>query len=49
MDFAGLIRSSREDGGHDYALRYGEFIPMCIGQIQQLKARVAEMERRLAS
>lgn len=49
MDFAGLIRSSREDGGHDYALRYGEFIPMCIGQIQQLKARVAEMERRLAT
>ncbi len=48
-DFAGFIKSPRADGGYDYALRYGEFIAMCINQIQQLKARVAELERGLAS
>lgn len=47
MDFAGFIKSERpEGGGHDYALRYGEFIPLCIEQIQRLKARVEELERR---
>ncbi len=48
MDFAGLIKSPREDGGFDYALRYGEFIPLCIGKVQELTARVAELEGRLA-
>lgn len=47
MDFAGLIRSPREDGGYDYALRYGEMIAMCINQIQSLKAHVTELERRI--
>lgn len=47
MDFAGFIKSERQDGiGYDYALRYGEFIPLCIEQIQRLKARVSELERR---
>lgn len=49
MDFAGFIKSERPDGaGYDYALRYGEFIPLCIEQIQRLKARVSELERRTA-
>lgn len=52
MDFAGFIKSERSDKeaeergeGYDYALRYGEFIPLCIEQIQRLKARVAKLER----
>lgn len=62
MDFAGFIKSERSDkeveergAGYDYALRYGEFIPLCIYQIQQnkeqirqLKARIAELERSTA-
>lgn len=48
MDFAGLIRSPREDGGEDYALRYGEFIALLIARAQNLTARVAELERRIA-
>lgn len=56
QDFAGFVKSPRLDetgqvieGVYDYALRYGEFIAMCIDQIQQLKAQVAELERRLKS
>ena len=49
MDFGGFVKSSREDGGFDYALRYGEFIPLCIARIQELTARVAALERRFAS
>lgn len=55
MDFAGFIKSERSDKeaeergeGYDYALRYGEFIPLCIEQIQRLKARVAKLERSTA-
>lgn len=55
MDFAGFIRSPRRDekgneiaGELDYMLRYEEFIPMCIYQIQKLKARVAKLERGTA-
>lgn len=55
MDFAGLIKSPRRDeagkeveGAYDYALRYGEFTALCIEQIQRLKGRVEELERRLA-
>lgn len=55
MDFAGFIRSPKisEDGSeipgeYDYALRYGEFIAMGIDQTQKLKARVEQLERRLA-
>lgn len=47
-DFAGFIKSKRRDGsGYDYALRYGEFIPLCIEQTQQLKARVLKLEKIL--
>lgn len=54
-DFAGFIKSPRLDdagqaidGEYDYALRYGEFIPLCIAKIQELTARVAKLEGRLA-
>lgn len=48
MNFAGFIKSPKEGAGaFSYALRYGEFIPLCIEQIQRLKFRVSEMERRL--
>ena len=47
-DFAGFIKSERPDGaGWDYALRYGELIPLLIEQTQRVKARVAELERRI--
>lgn len=42
MDFAGLIRSPREDGGYDYALRYGEMIAMLIREVQELKRRISQ-------
>lgn len=46
LDFAGLIKSPREGGaGYDYALRYTEFIPLCIEQIQKVKARIEKLER----
>lgn len=49
QNFAGFIKSGRPNGGgYNYALRYGEFIPLCIDQIQRLKARVTEVERRLS-
>ena len=51
LDFAGFIKSPREDetgekieGEYDYALRYTEFIPLIIAQVQELKARVAKLE-----
>lgn len=49
MAFGGFVKSPREDGGYDYALRLGEFIPMCIARIQELTARVAKLEGRFAS
>ena len=48
-DFAGLVKSPREDGGYDYFLRYNEFIPINTWEIQKLKTRVAELEARLGS
>ncbi len=48
-DFAGLVKSPREDGGYDYFLRYNEFIPINTWEIQKLKARVAKLEARLGS
>ncbi len=46
MDFAGFVKSPREgeEGNYDYALRYAEFIPLLVWQVQKLKARVAELE-----
>ncbi len=46
MDMAALIKFSKEDG-EGYALRYTEFIPTLIWQVQQLKRRVAELEESI--
>lgn len=49
MEFAGFIKSPREGVDEfDYALRYGEFIPLCIDQIQRLKGRMKQLERRMS-
>ena len=48
MEFAGLIKSDRGDGTYDYALRYGEFIPLLIDQTQRSKKRLAALESRVA-
>lgn len=44
MDFAGFIKTDNGDGTYDYALRYSEFIPLLIDQVQKLKSRVAGLE-----
>ena len=55
MDFAGLIKSPRKDGEgketgtYDYGLRYTEFIPINTWEIQKLKTRVTELEKRLVA
>lgn len=43
LEFAGFIKSTTEDGDL-YALRYEEFIPLLIYEVQKLKKRVAELE-----
>lgn len=44
QDFAGFVKSPREDGGYWYSLRYDEFVGLLIAQVQGLKARVAALE-----
>lgn len=44
MGFAGFIKTDNGDGTFDYALRYSEFIPLLIEQVQKLKTRVAKLE-----
>lgn len=53
-DFAGLVKSPRKDeagqvieGAYNYALRYAEFIPLLIGQVQKLKTRINDLEARI--
>lgn len=46
MDFAGLVKTPREDGGFGYALRYGEIIALLIHEFQELKREVKEMGGR---
>ncbi len=53
QDFAGFIKSPKQDregnvieGEYEYGLRNGEFIGLCISEIQKLKTRVAELERK---
>jgi len=43
-DFAGFIKSPREDGGSDYALRYGEFIALLIYEMQQMKKELKTLK-----
>ena len=49
LDFAGFVKSPDEetDGGYVYSLRYEEFIPLCIHQIQRLDQRVRALEGSL--
>ena len=50
QDFAGLVVSkSVEDDSETWMLRYDEFIALNTYQIQKLKARVAELENKLAT
>lgn len=44
MDFGGFVKSPREDGGFDYALRYGEFIAMLIYEFKKMKAEMAALK-----
>lgn len=46
-DFAGVVVMRNDDGSEDWYLRYEEFISINTWQIQKLKARVAELERKL--
>lgn len=46
-DFGGFLKDEIADGEYLYGLRYGEFISLCIAQIQALKARVTELEAQL--
>lgn len=55
-EFAGIVKSPRLDedgekidGEYDYALRYSEFIAMCIARLQRLTEKVAALERRFAA
>jgi ubiquinone biosynthesis protein UbiJ len=41
-DFAAICVENEQ-----YSLRYGEFVAMCIDQIQKLKKRVEELENKL--
>ena len=46
-EFAGFVKYVDKDTGEDgYALRYGEFIALCINKIQALEARIASLERK---
>lgn len=48
QDFAGYCSWVKQDGELGYGLRYSEFIPINIYEIQKLKARVAELENKIA-
>lgn len=45
-DFGGLVIAPRKDGGADWSLRYQEFQPLVIWELQRLKERVGALERR---
>ena len=56
MDFAGFIKSPRADesgeavvGEYDYALRYGEFIPLAVRQIQRLKGEMEALKTEVSA
>lgn len=50
QEFAAFVKApvldeqGQETGNYDYFLRYGEFVPLCIYEIQQLKARIETLE-----
>lgn len=43
-DFGGYVADKDENGNETLALRYSEFIPLIVEQVQKLKARVADLE-----
>lgn len=45
-DFGGYVEDKDKDGNPIYALRYSEFIPLIVEQVQKLKARVARLEAK---
>ena len=47
QDFAGYVEKSNEFNEIERYLRYGEFIALCVDQIQKLKKRVGELETQL--
>ena len=49
QDFAGYCEWKNDDGTIGCGLRYGEFISLCIDQIQKLKKRVEELEDKIKS
>lgn len=44
QEFAGICKAAKDEGGYSYFLRYGEFIALCIDQIQKLKTRITALE-----
>ena len=47
QDFAGYVEKLNEFNEIERYLRYGEFIALCVDQIQKLKKRVGELETQL--
>lgn len=47
QDFAGYIERTQDDGEITRYLRYGEFIALCVDQIQKLKSQVNLLEEKL--
>ena len=44
QDFGGYVADVDQDGNEILGLRYSEFIPLLVDQVQKLKARVAGLE-----
>ena len=49
QDFAGLVIFDRGTEKEEWTLRYEEFVALNTSEIQKLKSRVAELERKLES
>lgn len=47
QDFAGYCEWEQEDGTIGCGLRYGEFIALCVDQVQKLKQRVTEQDEKI--
>jgi hypothetical protein len=48
-EFAGLVIRNPDTEQEEWGLRYEEFIAINTQEIQKLKARVTELENKLAS
>lgn len=46
-EFSALVITKDEGGNKDRSLRYSEFIPLCVHEIQKLKSQVAELRAKL--